>query len=89
MAPLNELHTLARRGSPFHEGVTSLVIVQLLMPSIAILLVANRIYFRLRLARNLAWDDYAIIAAIVSVIYLAPFSPRAWYGAVYLLYDTI
>ncbi|KKZ67578.1 hypothetical protein EMCG_06637 [[Emmonsia] crescens] len=68
MAPLNELHTLARRGSPFHEGVTSLVIVQLLMPSIAILLVANRIYFRLRLARNLAWDDYAIIAAIIACI---------------------
>ncbi|EEH04319.1 integral membrane protein [Histoplasma capsulatum G186AR] len=65
MAPLNELHTFTRRHAPFHSGVTDLVVVQLLMPSIAILLVANRVYFRVKLAKVLAWDDYAIIAAIL------------------------
>ncbi|KAG5291278.1 integral membrane protein [Histoplasma capsulatum G186AR] len=68
MAPLNELHTFTRRHAPFHSGVTDLVVVQLLMPSIAILLVANRVYFRVKLAKVLAWDDYAIIAAIISCI---------------------
>lgn len=85
MAPLNELHTFTRRHAPFHSGVTDLVVVQLLMPSIAILLVANRVYFRVKLAKVLAWDDYAIIAAIVSILLfpcvnLVPHSSLSWHG---------
>ncbi|PGG99107.1 hypothetical protein GX51_06447 [Blastomyces parvus] len=68
MAPLSELHTLTRRDQTFHAGMTNVVVALLLLPSIAILLVVNRIYFRLKLARVLAWDDYCIIAAIISCI---------------------
>ncbi|OJD16815.1 hypothetical protein AJ78_03058 [Emergomyces pasteurianus Ep9510] len=73
MAPVSDFHALARRGSLFHDGATNLVIVQLLMPSIAILLVANRIFFRLKLARTLALDDYAIIGAIIACIAMNSF----------------
>ncbi|KLJ13381.1 hypothetical protein EMPG_11670 [Blastomyces silverae] len=73
MAPLSELHTLTRRDSTFHAGMTNVVIPFLMLPSIAILLVANRIYFRLKLARVLAWDDYCIIAAIICCIAMNTF----------------
>ncbi|KAL2367032.1 hypothetical protein RJZ56_000119 [Blastomyces dermatitidis] len=65
MAPLSELHELTRRDQTFHAGMTNVVVPLLLLPSIAILLVVNRIYFRLKLARVLVWDDYCIIAAIL------------------------
>ncbi|OJD27078.1 hypothetical protein ACJ73_01539 [Blastomyces percursus] len=73
MAPLSELHTLTRRDRTFHAGMTNVVIPFLLLPSLAILLVANRIYFRLKLAKVLAWDDYCIIAAIICCIAMNTF----------------
>ncbi|PGH02019.1 hypothetical protein AJ79_07757 [Helicocarpus griseus UAMH5409] len=68
MAPISEPHMLARRGRIFYEESRNLVLIDLVMPSVAFLLVINRIYFRLKLAKRLGLDDYAIIAAMVFCI---------------------
>ncbi|KAK2737926.1 hypothetical protein FQN55_000830 [Onygenales sp. PD_40] len=66
MAPTSALNWLARRGSVFYAGSEDIVLAEFLMTGIATLLVINRVYFRLRIVRTPGWDDWAIIASLLS-----------------------
>ncbi|EEH35587.1 hypothetical protein PAAG_06634 [Paracoccidioides lutzii Pb01] len=68
MAPSSALQALATRVEVFNPAARDIVIVELLMPSVALLLVINRVSFRLWLAKYLGWDDYTIVASMIAGI---------------------
>ena len=79
MAPLPDL---VERELGLGGRGAQLVHISIAMSAVAMLLVLNRLYFRITLGKTFGADDYAIAASLVSIFLLCPLLLMCYVSAV-------